>query len=176
MIPVRLRAVSGGVPVYSARTIAYYVISLAAPVPLSRSGWTVVETNSEETVGEGEANGRARFVLDGNNNTFWHTKYVGGVDQLPHYLVVDMLKNQTILGMNITGRNGSPTGNPNIIDITFSDDAKSWKSPVTFELDNVYTTQVRYFTTAQNGRYMKLTVRGTMGNTPFTYLSEVAAF
>ncbi|WP_311591099.1 discoidin domain-containing protein, partial [Trueperella bernardiae] len=45
--------------------------------------------DSVETTGEG-ANGPAKLVLDGNTDTYWHTKWNPAKDPLPHKLVVDL--------------------------------------------------------------------------------------
>ena len=48
--------------------------------------WQLKGKSSEETVGEG-SNGRAALVLDGNNQTFWHTEWQSGSNKrFPHYL------------------------------------------------------------------------------------------
>ena len=48
--------------------------------------WTVKNSSSQETVGEG-SNGRAALVLDGNPQTFWHTEWQSGSNKrFPHYL------------------------------------------------------------------------------------------
>lgn len=48
--------------------------------------WTVKNSSSQETVGEG-SNGRAALVLDGDAQTFWHTEWQSGSNKrFPHYL------------------------------------------------------------------------------------------
>ncbi len=48
--------------------------------------WTVKNSSSQETVGEG-SNGRAALVLDGDAKTFWHTEWQSGSNKrFPHYL------------------------------------------------------------------------------------------
>ena len=48
--------------------------------------WQLKGKSSEETVGEG-SNGRAALVLDGDNQTFWHTEWQSGSNKrFPHYL------------------------------------------------------------------------------------------
>lgn len=175
MVPITLVS-ADGFSLNKSKTTTYFLIKQTAPVELNRKDWTIVETNSEETVGEGSNNGRAKFVLDGNKATFWHTKYVGGAEPLPHHITIDMKASQRLLGLNITGRQGSDNGNPNIVVVELSEDGNTWNPAINFELDNVQSTQVRYFSTLQSGRYLRFTVKVTMGNTPFTYLSELAAF
>lgn len=45
--------------------------------------------SSVETSGEG-TNGAIDLILDGDPNTYWHTKWEGGKDPLPHSFVVDL--------------------------------------------------------------------------------------
>ncbi|MDO5035306.1 MAG: endo-alpha-N-acetylgalactosaminidase family protein, partial [Actinomycetaceae bacterium] len=45
--------------------------------------------NSVENSGEG-TNGPIERVLDGDVNSYWHTKWLGGEDQLPHAFVIDL--------------------------------------------------------------------------------------
>lgn len=49
------------------------------------SQWKVISVSSEETSGE---NAPATNVLDGNDNTFWHTKWNGITDNYPYTLVI----------------------------------------------------------------------------------------
>lgn len=56
-------------------------------VALDQDAMAVVDVDSVETSGEG-ANGAAELVLDGDPATYWHTKWAGGVDPLPHHLTI----------------------------------------------------------------------------------------
>ncbi|MDO5050052.1 MAG: endo-alpha-N-acetylgalactosaminidase family protein [Actinomycetaceae bacterium] len=53
--------------------------------------------SSVEEVAEG-SNGPIDKVLDGNVDTFWHSKWQGGVDELPHSFVIDLGAPQGELG------------------------------------------------------------------------------
>lgn len=58
---------------------------------------SAVLATSVETSGEG-ANGPIELILDGNPGTYWHTKWNGGEDPLPHTFVVDLGKKVEDLG------------------------------------------------------------------------------
>lgn len=72
------------------------------PDKLDRTGWTVSDVSSEETVGE---NAPASNILDGDLGTIWHTKWKDGGAQAPHYVVVDMGKVNKINAYLSTPRN-----------------------------------------------------------------------
>ncbi|MCI7304884.1 MAG: discoidin domain-containing protein, partial [Trueperella sp.] len=58
---------------------------------------SAVFASSEETSGEG-ANGRLALILDGNRDTYWHTKWNDGEAPLPHTFIVDLGKQVEDLG------------------------------------------------------------------------------
>lgn len=71
-----------------------------------KSAWEVVRFSSEETTGE-DTNGRARQIIDGDNNTYWHSKWTGGGSSYPHFFVVDMKEEKVVNGFQITMSGGS---------------------------------------------------------------------
>lgn len=74
---------------------------------LDQSSMTAVAADSVETSGEG-ANGPIALVLDGNKDTYWHTKWVGGEDPLPHWFVIDLGAEVNNLGrVTLTPRQSS---------------------------------------------------------------------
>lgn len=66
------------------RTIT--VIEGGCPV-LDPVAWQIVFRDSEEVVGE---NGAATHAIDGNPGTYWVTRWLNGVAQMPHELRVDL--------------------------------------------------------------------------------------
>lgn len=61
---------------------------------LDRSGWSASGIRSDngakdEATNEGAGNGIGGAVLDGNNNSYWHTIWSGGNTPLPHILMID---------------------------------------------------------------------------------------
>ncbi|MDE5611443.1 MAG: discoidin domain-containing protein [Odoribacter sp.] len=53
---------------------------------LDRSKWSVVAFSSEEPQGDGGC--FARYILDGNLKTYWHSKW--NTTRYPHYIVLDL--------------------------------------------------------------------------------------
>lgn len=72
-------------------------------------------------------------LLDGNENTFWHTKYVGsnGVvtshDECPHILTVDFKNKTTVSGFRYLPRQDTVTGSIYDFNVYYSNDKKNWE-------------------------------------------------
>ncbi len=86
-------------------------IAHAAPTytytPIESARMKAVKADSVETTGEG-ANGPINLVLDGNPNTYWHTKWSSGKDPLPHWFVIDLGQQEENLGrVTLTPRQSS---------------------------------------------------------------------
>ncbi|MDO4666206.1 MAG: endo-alpha-N-acetylgalactosaminidase family protein [Actinomycetaceae bacterium] len=64
---------------------------------LPQSQMKVIEADSVEKTGEG-TNGAPELVLDGNKDTYWHTKWAGGVDKAPHHITVQVADGPVKLG------------------------------------------------------------------------------
>lgn len=56
---------------------------------IDQSQMSIVDVSSVEESAEAP-NGAAALVLDGNKETYWHTKWAGGVDPMPHHLTIEL--------------------------------------------------------------------------------------
>lgn len=56
---------------------------------IPQSQMTAIAADSTETSGEG-SNGPIEKVLDGDSSTYWHTRWVGTIDPLPHWFVIQL--------------------------------------------------------------------------------------
>ncbi|MGO1487974.1 MAG: endo-alpha-N-acetylgalactosaminidase family protein [Arachnia sp.] len=65
--------------------------------PIDQAEMSVVDVSSVETTGEG-ANGGGDLVLDGSDDTYWHTKWEGGKDPLPHHITIKLADDAVSLG------------------------------------------------------------------------------
>lgn len=63
---------------------------------IDQSQLTAVSASSEEQGGEGPVSGWLSAALDGNVATFWHSKWKGGTDPVPHVIVFGTQDNQPI--------------------------------------------------------------------------------
>lgn len=126
--------------------------------PLDRSTWTIAHVSSEEAVGEGANNGRAKHMLDNNTGTFWHSRWQGGTDPQPFIIVVDMQKPTAVTEASVHIRNGT-----NTVQIEVGDNADDWTSIGTITLDGAGEAHKKLIVdenTAIIGRYLRLTVNG----------------
>ena len=55
-----------------------------------KTDWKIVSFTTEEASGEGSNNGHAKHLIDGNVETFWHSRWQGGSDPLPYEIIIDM--------------------------------------------------------------------------------------
>lgn len=65
--------------------------------PLDKKKWKIVFCDSEEKDGEDRS---AKFAIDGNQNTFWHTKYKKRTEPFPHLIDIDLGRSCTLSGFS----------------------------------------------------------------------------
>ena len=75
--------------------------------PISSRSLKIVYADSEET--EGDA-GAAENILDGDDQTFWHTQWSGTSAQHPHSVVIDLGRERMLSGILLTPRQDSDNG------------------------------------------------------------------
>lgn len=75
---------------------------------LKKSGWRVVQFSDQSATGEG-TNGRAQQIVDGDDNTYWHSQWTPSRAAYPHTITVDMQSQQDVSGFNILMSNGGGT-------------------------------------------------------------------
>ncbi|MFJ6054309.1 discoidin domain-containing protein [Streptomyces sp. NPDC092307] len=132
----------------------------AATVDLSRTGWTATASD-EETVGE---NGRAGNVLDGKDNTLWHSKYVPTPTPLPHSITIDMHRTATVSALVYHPRSTGPNGRVGAYSISTSTDGVTFGTPVatgTWRDDD--TVKTATFTRSVSARFVRLTATSEAG-------------
>ncbi|MCX6924344.1 MAG: discoidin domain-containing protein [Verrucomicrobia bacterium] len=83
--------------------------------------WTVVAASSYEP-GEGEP----AHAVDGDPDTFWHSRWSGEVAKLPHYLVIGFNKQLNVAAVTYTARNDNSNGHVRDYEIYLSDNAQEW--------------------------------------------------
>lgn len=139
---------------------------------LDKTGWKVIAFSSEEKAGEG-SNGRAAQIIDGDDNTYWHSQWQGNKAQYPHYFVVDMQQEYDINGMQITMSGGTNRFIKSFNVYTSNDNVK-WEK--VYNNDNA-PEQVSFqfmFDLARKARYFKLEITaGRAGDGPFVRVNEI---
>ncbi|GIG69098.1 phosphocholine-specific phospholipase C [Phytomonospora endophytica] len=134
---------------------------------------TVSHVDSQETASE---SGAATRAVDGRTDTFWHTKWSGGADPLPHELRLDLGGTRTVTGLHYLPRqDGGANGRVGAYELYLSADGNDWGRAVasgTFA-DTADAKTIRCWpTSARYVRFRALTEAGGRG--PWTSAAEVA--
>ncbi len=103
-------------------SLAEFNLLDAAGQTLNRSGWQV-SASTQETSSE---NGRANRVIDGQNNTIWHSAYSSGSTPFPHELVIDLGIPRSFHGFTCLPRQDGANGRIRSYAFFISDDGINW--------------------------------------------------
>ena len=138
-----------------------------------RTGWTIT-ASSEELSGEGEVNGRAAAVLDGDINTFWHSQWEGAEPPYPHWLLVDMKKPLKVISVDLTARQNNGNGMTKFM-LEGSTDGNSWTKLGEFTFVPATKSSQSYpVSSASPYQFIKLTMLEGLINS--THLAEFEVF
>jgi hypothetical protein len=86
-------------------SLAELVVLGADGEALPREDWRITSSSSEQAPRQ-----LAKNILDGDDSTIWHSRYINGVAEFPHTLRIDMRSSQTVTGLICTPREGSKVG------------------------------------------------------------------
>lgn len=138
---------------------------LASPKSLDRSNWSIEFSSTHQA-----PDGGAEKIIDGDEDTNWHTEWQGGNPDGPHIIIIDMQDEQSIGEVAIVLSRYTKTIKVEIGDnetwssmgtMTFSQTAKE---RVTLKSPDVFS-----------GRYMRLSVMGRGPNGDTATIQEVYA-
>ncbi len=181
LLPVSITGVSNGVKMDDELNTSYFLIQPSLNVSdfpkYDRTVWQVAGFSTEEPA-EGAPNGLATAFLDGNKDTFWHSKWAGGEAPMPHWVSIDLGESQEIHGLSIVARqNGTNSGKPKDVTIEFSDDGQSWTNAGELLFEDVVTEQNVFLNPPfKTARYFKFTVTSSHGDRAYTHLAELNLF
>ena len=88
------------------------------------ANWAIVAASSFEP-GEGEP----AHALDGDPDTFWHSRWSGDAAQPPHPLVIDFSKPLNVAAVIYTARKDMPNGHVRDYEISLGDNPNELGSP-----------------------------------------------
>ena len=142
-----------------------------APTTIPRTNWIVRFVDSQETVGE---NGVATNAIDGNPNTIWHTRWVGGQPFPPHEIQIDLGGMYEMSGFRYLPRqDGWPNGRIARYEFYVSANGVNWGTPVaTGTLANTALEQQILFT-PKDGQYIRLRALSEVDGRPYTSVAEL---
>jgi hypothetical protein len=182
MLAVKIAATDANIPVNENLNEAYFIVKTSPNAEnyaeFDRSLWTVAGFSTEEpkeaTWGNG---GQVIHTIDGNNGTFWHSKWDGGEAPPPHWFVIDMGEIKSMHGLKFLGRQSGNDGKPKEVVVELSTDATKWIPAGSFQLQNINDLQTQFLIDGfnQEARYFRVTVVSAYF-AGFTHLAEIKAF
>ncbi|MEJ0090998.1 MAG: glycoside hydrolase family 2 TIM barrel-domain containing protein [Limisphaerales bacterium] len=142
---------------------------LPAAEPAKTVHGKVISSSSFES-GEGEP----AHAVDGDVDTFWHSRWSHDEAQPPHFLVIDYARSLTISGLIYTARTDNENGHIKDYEVYLSNDAKEWGTPVAhgrFSDDQPEETiPLPHPVTA---RYLKFVALSEQHGRPFATIAEL---
>lgn len=151
-------------------SILYSLIKQGEKV--EKSGWSILSATSEEVTGEGVGNGKAIHLIDGNSETFWHSKWSGGNVPLPYEIVIDMKKDVHVAQIELLPR-GRGSNNPlKLVKFEGSMDNSTWESLGSFAFTNQDQSLI-YAVKSTKCRYIKLVIPDEGGNQRVAAIREL---
>ncbi|MBD9180493.1 MAG: discoidin domain-containing protein [Odoribacter splanchnicus] len=140
-------------------------------IRLDRTGWSCTASSEEPDSGPYEP-GYARFAIDDDLQTFWHSRYTGETFKYPHWLEIDMKKKNRIDGFFVRPRGRDI---PKNIEFAVSDDGENWTQAGNFALYNEGSTQEFMLKEPQECRFFRITLKNGFGTAPHTSIVEIGA-
>lgn len=141
--------------------------TLAAQAVQDRTGWTV---NADSWQGGNEP----EKVLDGNQNTFWHTQWNPNNAPMPHQITIDMKSSRYVNGITYLPRqDGNQNGNFGQHKVFCSNDGNNFGSALaigTYKNDQKLKTTVFAST---NCRYIRITIQTEGNGNPWASAAEI---
>ena len=130
----------------------------------------VVYVSSEE----GPDDGYAKYLVDGDPSTIWHTMYSITVPKYPHWVDFDCGEEKLIKGFSYLPRqDGSPNGNIKGYSVQLSQDGKTWQEPVCEgEFENSSKEKKVMLPKPQRARYLRFTALSSQNGADFASGAE----
>ena len=145
------------------------------------NNWTITESSSEETSGQGEMNGHAKHAIDINSETYWHSAWSASQPSYPHSFTINLNTDEIINGFTFNNRIDKYNGRPKDITIETSTDGSIFESLGDFTLGDGTAKQLIELIIPITIQYFKITIisgydDGSGENIFFTHLSEVGLY
>ena len=135
-----------------------YPFASAAEIGVIRVRPTAT-ASSQETA----AANLASYAVDGNNATFWHTRYTGGLALGPHHLTLDLIHDSNVSGLEYLPRQSGVNGTITGYQIFVSNSNTNWGTAVATGTwpSNASLKTVSF--TEKRGRYVRLVATSATG-------------
>jgi len=143
--------------------------------------WTITESSSEETNGEGKKSGHAKHAIDLNSESYWHSNWSDSEPNYPHYFTVNLHIDEVIKGFTFLHRAAKYNGRPKDITIETSKDGVSFESLGNFILNDGTAKQLIALKTPITIQYFKVTIKSGYNDNSeedvfFAHLAEIGIY
>ncbi len=129
----------------------------------------VIATSSYE---DGEGN--PEHAVDGDEETFWHSRWSSNEARHPHFLVIDYGQPVDIAGVNYIARRGNENGHVRSYEIYLSDDATRWNEPAAKgSISSRADQQAIRLSAPVRARYLKFVILSEQRGRPFASVAEL---
>lgn len=158
-------------------TPATRTITVEGWQPLSRTGWSLHYTDSEELAsGSWGPATPASNAFDGNPSTFWHTEWFSTIAPLPHELQINLGATHELAGLTYLPRqDGVSNGKITHFEFYLSTDGVNWGDPIAAGVFPNSSTIQQVTFPKQAARYIRLRALGEVNGNPATAVAEFGA-
>ncbi len=146
------------------------MLERARPSRLVRLGARVLESDSEDTAyGNVAAN-----AIDGDPDTFWHTRWTPRNDPMPHHLVIDLGREMTVQAITCLPRQDMANGRIAEAEVFVSSDSEFWSTPVAqARWRDTGQLQTVAFPQPVRTRYLKFVAKSEVNGNAFAAVAEL---
>ncbi|MCD7936327.1 MAG: DUF1735 domain-containing protein [Tannerellaceae bacterium] len=165
MLPVQITTVSK-YGINPEQSVMYIPVSFI-PYEFDRSSWQIIDYSDQDV------DNPASAILDGNQDTFWHSYWGDQNAPLPHYVIIDMLEEKEVSQIELCRRLWST--DTRTVEIEFSMDGTVFTNvgKVEYGYAEWWESSLRVLNiTPTKARYVKV-IATESNNPPHTSIAEV---
>ena len=139
-------------------------------LPYTAPGWAIADFSSEETKSE---NGAAANAVDGNPNTYWHSRWSTNATDYPHYLTIDLKNLKTWSSITIQHRKGLTRAIKDF-EVWVKAETGNFTKLADFTTQNKEGKQIFPFSSATTFRYLKVITKNAHDGNKFAAIGEIS--
>ena len=137
------------------------------PYALPKDSWKIVRADSIEKM-EGEAT----HAIDGQPDTYWHTRWQGSAPRPPHELVIDLGMMAELGGITILPRQGQENGRIGDYEIFTSLDGLEWRRAAKGKFSGGQGLERVIFDKSREVKFVRLVALSEINGNPWSALAE----
>ena len=161
-----IKAFSNRDDLLSSKTVSRKVYKKIDAIEVDKSNWEIIDFDNYEE------NREPQNIIDGQNSTFWHTRWSENPTEHPHHVTIDMKNKYEIAGFKILPRtDGSQNGSIKKYEIYISTNGENWNMIGAGKLKNASELNIIRLNKKFIGRYIKLVALSAY-NGPWTSMAE----